>query len=167
MGELWSLLSRFIDRRGLSVAQLARLTAVDHSQLVRIRDGKLRRIEADTLRKLHGGTGEPPATGTGIPLVELIVASGMWTAEELDVEVVHREPATLSNEELLGLVAERMRRGPDPAGDGELDEYEQPEHLQRGASRDTGRRLPHVVRHDDVSDYRSDDGARGRVRGGL
>lgn len=104
MSALWELLTRYMASEGIKPADLARqcgLAASAFSPGRPIPLGRADKITPDTLRSLRDGT--------RIPLMDLIVASGMWTAEELAATVVRGDPAELSNDELLALVAERMR----------------------------------------------------------
>lgn len=137
MGALWDELSRYMERQGgITPAELARrcggMKASQFAAKRPIRSDSTR-VDPDTLRKLH--------EGTGIPLVRLIVASGMWTADELDVEVVEGDPRVLSNDELLAMVRRRMQAsGPD-----DLSGYEPIPTRQSTEERDTGRSRPHLV----------------------
>jgi len=131
---------------GLSPQDLGKRTGVHPSQFGKIRDGVTRRVDPGTLRKI--------ADGTGIPLIDLIVASGMFTAAELGARVVHRDPESLTNEELLALVSERMRTEPtaqQPAGvNGETDDDMsafEPDQSRQVQEEATGRQRPRLVRN--------------------
>lgn len=144
MGALWDLLSGYMASEGIKPAELARRTNVHETQLSgRIRYGPTDKVHPDTLRKL--------AKGTGIPLVDLIVASGMWTAEELRAAVVHRRPTDITNDELLALVRDRLLvvtgppAAPEPEYTGDVeDSSPHPGHESSGPQ-PTGRRRPRMV----------------------
>jgi hypothetical protein len=119
---------------------LATRTGIHPTQFQKIREGVTRKFDPETLRKI--------SAGTGIPLMDLIVASGMFTAEELDAKVVHRDPHELSNDELLALVRARMRRDLDrDAGIDDMSAFETDDLLQVDEE-ETGRRRPRLVQGD-------------------
>ena len=129
---------------GLRQQDLGTRTGVHPTQFQKIRDGVTRKVDPETLRKI--------SAGTGIPLIELIVASGMFTAAELGARVVHRDPRSLTNDELLALVGERMSPGPGRAAraTGEDGEAEDMTAFERDQSRqvdeeETGRHRPRLV----------------------
>jgi transcriptional regulator with XRE-family HTH domain len=132
---------------GLRQQDLGTRTGVHPTQFQKIRDGVTRKVDPETLRKI--------SAGTGIPLLDLIVASGMFTAAELGARVVHRDPQSLTNEELLALVSERMRTEPaaqQPAGvngetaDDDMSAFE-PDQSRQVQEEATGRQRPRLVRN--------------------
>jgi transcriptional regulator with XRE-family HTH domain len=130
---------------GLRQQDLGTRTGVHPTQFQKIRDGVTRKVDPETLRKI--------SAGTGIPLLDLIVASGMFTADELGARVVHRDPHSLTNEELLALVQERMRTEPASQSasvngetDDDLSAFE-PDQSRQVQEEDTGRRRPRLVRN--------------------
>ena len=135
VGALWDELSRYMDREKITQAELGRLTGVAHSQISRMKSPEGVSAEPETLRKL--------AAGTGIPLPRLIVASGMFTAEELKMEVVRGRPQDLTNEELLAVIKERLRE-PDTT-ERPLADYEPAPQVQEGEPKPTGRSRPRLV----------------------
>lgn len=135
VGALWDELSRYMDREHITQAELGRLTDVSHSQISRLKKGENVSADPDTLRKL--------ARGTGIPLTQLIVASGMFSADDLQVKVVRGRPQDLTNEELLAVIKERLRE--PTTTERPLADYEPAPQVQEGEPKLTGRSRPRLV----------------------
>lgn len=137
---------------GLRQQDLGTRTGVHPTQFQKIREGRTKEVRPETLRKISAGDGTPQVPGTGIPLIHLIVASGMFTAAELDAKVVHRDPHQLTNDELLALVRERM--GSDLGREAPVDDLAafEPDDLRQVDEEETGRRRPRLVSGDDGSE---------------
>lgn len=109
-------------------ADVARIAEVSDSTVGRWLSGRTKELEAKTIRKLN--------EGTGITVTELLIASGMFTPDQLGAQLPENDPRTLSNDALLALVRERMV---EPAGAGGLADYEEAQ-PRTGEAKPTGRR---------------------------
>lgn len=132
--------------QGLNQQDLGARTGVHPTQFQKIRDGRTKEVKPETLRKI--------AATTYIPLIDLIVAAGMFTADELGARIVTRDPNHLSNDELLALIRERMRPDtlePDPAATMQSDELAgfEPDIVHQADEEETGRRRPRLVHEGD------------------
>ncbi|XVV02693.1 helix-turn-helix domain-containing protein [Actinosynnema sp. CA-248983] len=112
--RLWSYIASRLTAQGLSTGDLARATGLNRSQFSAWRRGS--KITIDTARTL--------ADFFSRPLLEVMVAAELITAEEAELRHAQPDPATLSNTAILAELDNRLahrhhrhygRRSPDQA----------------------------------------------------
>lgn len=110
--DLGKVLTRHMTAEKIKPNELARRCGLAPSVVSRIISGEAQPTP-DTLRRLH--------QGTGIPLLTLIVVSGIFTADELGARIIPLAAGQLTDDELLDELRARIRRDtpppPNPGGD--------------------------------------------------
>ncbi|MEU7524448.1 helix-turn-helix domain-containing protein [Saccharothrix sp. NPDC042600] len=95
---LWSYIQHNLSLRGKRTSDLTRALRVHRSRLTDWRNGK----------SLSLATARALAAYFDTPLLEVIVAAGMITAEEASAGPVRPSPASLSDAELLAEIGRRL-----------------------------------------------------------
>ncbi|MFD1147924.1 helix-turn-helix domain-containing protein [Saccharothrix hoggarensis] len=96
----WQWLERALEDRGMTPAQLSKLTKIDRSAHTRWRNGE--RPTFDTVRVI--------AKALGVSPVEVAVAANLLTAEEAALEAPSPDPAVLTDQQLLAELGRRLKR---------------------------------------------------------
>lgn len=92
-----------LDRRGWVPADLARAAGISHTRLTRWREGQAPSVDA----------ARAVATAFGVPLLTVLVAAGLLTAEEAGQQSVSPpDPQRLTDEQLAAEMLRRMKSPP-------------------------------------------------------
>lgn len=102
--RLWSYVESRLTARGLSTGDLARATGLKRSQFTAWRRGS--GITIETARVL--------AAFFGSPLLEVMVAADLITAEEAELRHAQPDPAGLSDTAILAELGSRLAHLHDP-----------------------------------------------------